>query len=245
MKVLARTRARPARVATIRSVDPAVADLGCLDERVEEGPGAGFRDEALPDDLEVLGEVGHAGARRRTCSAAPGPGRVRAGPPRRRRRSRRRPCGPPTPACRSRRTCRGPRCSSRRGTAGGRSAGPRRRRGLRRSRRSSPPSRTRRRRRRPRRSSGRAREGHGAGSASRSGSGETEVTDQPPSTFSELPGDGPGLVRQEVDGGLGDLVGVEHLAGERLLPAGVREDRAGRSRRAAPSGSASGTARRC
>ncbi len=43
--------------------DPAVADLGGLDERVQQGPGAGFGDQAFPDDLEVLGEVGHAGPR--------------------------------------------------------------------------------------------------------------------------------------------------------------------------------------
>ena len=40
-----------------------------------------------------------------------------------------------------------------------------------------------------------------------------------------LAGDRPRLVRQEVDGRLRDLVRVEHLAGERLLAAGVGEDR--------------------
>ena len=50
------------------------------------------------------------------------------------------------------------------------------------------------------------------------------ITDQPPSTAEGLARDRPRLVGQEVDGGLGDLVRVQHLAGQRLLARGVVED---------------------
>ena len=44
-------------------LDPAVLDLGTLQHRVKQDLDAGFAGQALPDDLEVLGEVGHPGAR--------------------------------------------------------------------------------------------------------------------------------------------------------------------------------------
>ena len=203
-------------------LDPAVADLGGLDQRVEQGPRAGLGDEPLPGDLEVLGEVGHAGA-----------GAVRVRPlhdraqlaqrrRRRRRRCRRRPCGPTIRACRSRRTCRGPRCSCRRGTAGDRSSrteAPARAAAIAAVEPAEPDPTT--------QTSTSAivgrvrREGHGAAPIGLGGHGghRPAAVD-----LEQLAGHGTRLVRQEVDGRLGDLVGVEHLAGERLLAAGVGED---------------------
>ena len=49
------------------------------------------------------------------------------------------------------------------------------------------------------------------------GSGETEVTDHPPSILRSCPVTTRDLVRQEVDRGVGHLVRVHQLAGERLL----------------------------
>ena len=63
MKVLARTRARPARVATIRSVTRPSRTSAAWTSAWRRGRAPALGDEALPDDLEVLGEVGHAGAR--------------------------------------------------------------------------------------------------------------------------------------------------------------------------------------
>ena len=60
---------------------------------------------------------------------------------------------------------------------------------------------------------------HGAGS------GDTESTDQPPSTLSIWPVTTRDSSDRKKIGRLGDLVGVQHLAGERLLAAGVGEDR--------------------
>ena len=56
--------------------------------------------------------------------------------------------------------------------------------------------------------------------------GSAVVDDDRPAAVDRehLPGDGARLVGQEVDRGLRDLVRVRHLAGQRLLAPGVRED---------------------
>ena len=63
MKTVARTRARPGPRRDDDGLDPAVADLDVLEDRVEQDRDAGLGREPLPGDLEVLGEVGDAGAR--------------------------------------------------------------------------------------------------------------------------------------------------------------------------------------
>ena len=145
-------------------------------------------DQALPDDLEVLGEIGHPGAGAVRVGPLDDRARGRAGRPRRRRRCRRRPCAPASPACRSRRTCRGPRCSSRPGTAASRRAGPRRPPRAAAIAASSPPTRRRRRRHRRRRSA-RRRRARSPGSSSGAGPRRSDAseTDHPPSTASDCP----------------------------------------------------------
>ena len=93
-------RADPAEAGPGRDddrVDPAVADL--RRPGASRGAGSARRPRStrsLPDDLQVLGEVGDAGPGAVRVRVVRRPARGPAGRPRRHRRSRRRPCVPAT-----------------------------------------------------------------------------------------------------------------------------------------------------
>ena len=232
----ARARGRRGWRATIESTRPSRTSVAWR-SGMEEDPGAGLGHEALPDDLEVLGQVGHAGA-----------GAVRVGAfDDRSELAQRRDhvvadaahdlAGAAAPACRSRRTCRGPRCSCRRGTAGDRPGGPRRLSARRRWPRGDPaaPDPT-------TQTSTSAMSGAGRVTVPWSrfagpgwpggGSGRRGRRDAPPAVHrQDLARDGPAFVAEQVGRGMGDVVGVEEVRDERLL-AGHELGRRGIVRRA-------------